>query len=684
MLPYAEQIAKIKANGVTNETTDLGVTFKEDLLLLLRNKNHKVYIRYGHNANDGNSQHELVVVDAEGNIKYDEDGNKMYDFGQGETDGTTSRPGTSGQNIIATMKLNKRDVTRNNLQGRVYAEIYFLKDFTFTSSAALGYRASDALQFDNPHFGDGRGDKGRIYRTSTDIYDLDLIQLLNYKHSFGKHNVNVSLGHEYNSYEYNYFYAAKNNIYDPDNMQLDNAGNMSAISGRRDELNIQGYFGKLEYNFDNRYYFSGGIRRDGTSRFKYNPWGTFWSIGGSWRIAEEAFMESTRDWLSELKLRATYGTQGNEALNNYYPYTDQWNVTISEGKLGTEITYYGNPDLTWEKQNTFDIGVDASFFDGRLDVSFDYFERVSDGLLFKRTKDISTGRAYDWYNVGKLENTGIEFELKGIIFQTKDWYWDISMNGYSYKNKMLNLPDEYKETGMPNDNQRIYEGKDIFTWEMRQYAGINDKGASMWYMDQDILDDEGNVIGVEKVATDDISKAKYYLLDKTATPDFTGGLNTTVRWKNIDLTIMTNFQIGGYAYDYDYAMFSSANFPMNRLKDYASAWNPETGEGSQPMWNTKDSNLSASSDRFLIRKDYFNLRNITLGYTFPKEWMVKVGIQSARIYFACDNVWFASKRQGFDPRSSLGGQGTTVNGNSVQGTSYSPIRTTSIGLNINF
>ena len=102
------------------------------------------------------------------------------------------------------------------------------------------------------------------------------------------------------------------------------------------------------------------------------------------------------------------------------------------------------------------------------------------------------------------------------------------------------------------------------------------------------------------------------------------------------------------------------------------------------MWNTKDSNLSASSDRFLIRKDYFNLRNITLGYTFPKEWMVKVGIQSARIYFACDNVWFASKRQGFDPRSSLGGQGTTVNGNSVQGTSYSPIRTTSIGLNINF
>ncbi len=626
----------------------------------------------------------VYARDAEGKIKYDDKGKKMYDFGNGETDGTTSRPGTSGQNIIATLKANTRDIVRNNVQGRVYGEIYFLKDFTFTSSAALGYRASDQLQFDNPEFGDGRGSNGRIYRTSTDVYDLNLIQMLNYKRSFGRNNLNLLLGHEYNHYENNYFYAAKYNIYDPENPQLNNAGEMSAIDGYRHELNIQGYFGKLEYNYDNRYYFSGGIRRDGTSRFKYHPWGTFWSVGASWRIAEEQFMESTRGWLSELKLRATYGTQGNESLTNYYPYTDQWTVTVSEGKLGTEIYYYGNRDLTWEKQNTFDIGLDAGFFDGRLDLSFDYFKRVSDGLLFRRTKDISTGRAYDWYNVGKLENSGIEFEIKGRIIQTKDWYWEVSMNGYSYRNKMLNLPDEYKESGMPNGNQRIYEGKDIYRWELHRYAGVGDQGQSLWYMDQDLLDGEGNKIGTEMVPTDDVSKATYYLLEKSSNPDFVGGLNTTVRWKNIDFTVMTNFQLGGYGYDYDYAMFSSSNFPMNRLKGYAAAWNPETGEGSQPMWNTMDSNLSASSDRFLVSKSYFNLRNITLGYTLPKTWSAKLGIQSARIYFACDNVWFVSKRKGYDPRTSMGGQGSTINGNTVQGTSYSPIRTTSVGLNINF
>ena len=165
---------------------------------------------------------------------------------------------------------------------------------------------------------------------------------------------------------------------------------------------------------------------------------------------------------------------------------------------------------------------------------------------------------------------------------------------------------------------------------------------------------------------------------------FTGGLNTTLRWKSLDLTIMANFQFGGYGYDYDFSAFSSANFPMNRLKDYADAWNPETGKGSAPIWNTNDSNINASSDRFLVSNTYFNLRNITLGYTFPAGWMSKIGIKSARIYFACDNVFFASKRKGYDPRTSMGGQGATIALNSVDGTYYSPIRTTSVGLNINF
>lgn len=459
---------------------------------------------------------------------------------------------------------------------------------------------------------------------------------------------------------------------------------MGSINGYQDVLRIQGFFGKLEYNYDNRYYFSGGIRRDGTSRFKYHPWGTFWSVGGSWRIGAEKFMENTHDWLSELKLRATYGTQGNEDLTNYYPYTDQYNVTISEGKLGTEIYYYGNPDLSWEKQKTFDLGLDVGLLDDRINLTMDYFIRVSDGLLFKRTKDISTGRAYDWYNVGKLRNSGFEFDVNVKIIQKKDWYWDVSINGYTYANKMLNLPDEYKEAGMPNGNQRIYEGKDIYRWEMRQYAGLDEKGNSLWYMDQDITDSEGNVVGVEKVTTDKATEATQYLLEKSALPDFTGGLNTTLRWKSLDLTIMANFQFGGYGYDYDFSAFSSANFPMNRLKDYADAWNPETGKGSAPIWNTNDSNINASSDRFLVSNTYFNLRNITLGYTFPAGWMSKIGIKSARIYFACDNVFFASKRKGYDPRTSMGGQGATIALNSVDGTYYSPIRTTSVGLNINF
>ncbi len=158
-------------------------------------------------------------------------------------------------------------------------------------------------------------------------------------------------------------------------------------------------------------------------------------------------MESTHSWLSELKLRATYGTQGNEDLANYYPYTDQYTVTISEGKLGTGIYYYGNPDLTWEKQKTFDLGLDVGLLNDRINLTMDYFIRVSDGLLFKRTKDISTGRA-DWYNVGKLRNSGFRIRPERQAHpEEKNWYWDVSVNGYTYANKMLNLPDEYKVSG---------------------------------------------------------------------------------------------------------------------------------------------------------------------------------------------------------------------------------------------
>lgn len=221
----------------------------------------------------------VYARDAEGKIKYDENGDKVYDLGTGQTDGTTTRPGTSGQNIIATLKMDTRDIKRNNLQGRAYGEIYFLRDFTFTSSMSLGYRASDELLFYNPTIGDGRGSKGRINKKSTDVYDLNLIQMLNYKKSVGRHNINALIGHEYNSWVRDYAEVEKTNIYDPKNPQLNNAGEMGSINGYQDVLRIQGFFGKLEYNYDNRYYFSGGIRRDGTSRFKYNPWGTFWSVG---------------------------------------------------------------------------------------------------------------------------------------------------------------------------------------------------------------------------------------------------------------------------------------------------------------------------------------------------------------------------------------------------------------------
>lgn len=626
----------------------------------------------------------VFARDSNGKIKRDENGKKIYDLGTGQTDGTTLRPGTMNNNIIASLQEDVRDIKRNNMSGRGYVNIYFLKNFTFSLNASVDYESAAERTFYNPKYGDGITPKGRIYKYNTDDYTTNLNQILSYQTSIcDKHNITVLAGHEYYKYSYDYAYMHKTNIFNPSNSHLNNAGEMQEIDGYVQDHRIEGYFGKAEYNYNSKYYFSGSVRSDGTSRFKNDPWGTFWAVGASWRITQESFMESTSGWLNELKLRASYGTQGNEAVLNsngtqqYYPYTDQYKVTISEGVLGTEITYYGNPTLTWEKQNTFDVGVDMRLFN-RVSLTVDYFDRLSDGLIFKRSQDISSGRPYNWENVGKMRNSGVEFDLKVDILNKGDFRWDVSLNGYHYKNKMISLPAEYKEAGMPMASQRIFEGKDIYRWELLQYAGIDPQtGKSLWYMDK--KEEDGKIT---KVTTNDQTKAKKYLLDKTALPTFNGGLSTNFRWKNIDFSVITSFQIGGYGYDYDYAQLNSSNFPMNRLKEYWKSWDPANPKANAlPIMDSNDAGVSAASDRFLISKSYFNLRNVTLGYTFPSVWMKKIGIESIRLYAACDNVAFASKRKGYDPRQSIGGQSISDTQN---GTYYSPIRTTSLGLNINF
>lgn len=620
------------------------------------------------------------AYDAEGNMKYDDFGRPVYDAGTGQTDGTVSRPTATNQNVIANLYEDIRRNEYNNLTSRSYIEFKFLKNFTFTANYSYDYTNSSSTVYYTPTIGDGQSFGGRGTKGSYNTATTNFNQILAYSNTFGEnHNFSAKIGHEYYQYRFSSFEGQKTNFFNPNNPELNNGGQMQYINSHNNQHNIEGYFAMADYDYNHKYYLSAAFRRDGTSRF-LKRWGNFWSVGAAWRITSEGFMEGTSSWLDDLKLRASYGTQGNENIlpgysYAYTPYQDQYEITWDGSSLGYTYAFYGNPDLTWEKQKTVDVGLDFRLFD-RVYGSVEYFNRRTDDMLFQRPLPYSTaGRPYNWENIGSMENNGVEFELNVDILKNSDFNWTVTLVGSHYRNKILTLPEENRENGITSGTFNLREGRSRYEYYTYMYAGMDEKGNAMWYTDE--KDDEGNVTG--RTTTTTYADATKYFLGKSALPDFNGGLNTSFSFKGIDVSIATAFQLGGWAYDSEYLSGMSSSFYVGHNRNMWETFNPETGKGTYPIWNADNSSNSftQTSDFHLVKASYFSIRNITVGYSFPKKWMDKINVERIRIFATADNLALWSARQGFDPRVSMSGSNDSYGG-------YSPMRVISGGINLTF
>lgn len=619
------------------------------------------------------------AYDAQGNMKRDENGKPIYDAGTGQTDGTSSRPTAQNQNIICSMNEDINEKIYNNISTRSFIEVKLPLNFKFVTNYAYDFTNVTSNSFMTPTIGDGASFNGRGTRASGTDMTSNFNQILSYENVFNEdHNFSAKLGHEYYTYKTTYLEGQKTNFFDPYNSELYNGGQIQSLTSNSVTHNIEGYFAMADYNYAHKYYLSAAFRRDGTSRF-LDRWGNFWSVGAGWRISSEKFMESTKSWLNDLKLRASYGTQGNEAiLPGYYygytPYVDMYDVTWDGSKLGYAVAFYGNKDLSWETQKTFDLGLDFRFLD-RIYGNIDFFTRRTDDMLFKRPLATSSGRPYNWENIGAMRNNGIEFELNADIIKNKDMKWTVTLLGSHYSNKVLTLPEENREDGIVSGAFKLMEGKSRYEYFTYKYAGMDEKGNPMWYKDE--KDENGNVTG--QTTTGKYTEATKYWLGKQALPDFNGGLNTSFSYKGFDVNIATAFQLGGWAYDSQYLSGMSVSYYVGHSRDMWDTWNPETSKGKYPIWNANNSSNSytQTSDAHLISASYFSIRNITLGYTLPSSLMKRWGIGSIRVFATGDNLALFSKRQGFDPRVSMSG------GNSSYG-GYSPMRTITGGINITF
>ena len=621
----------------------------------------------------------LYIRDGEGNIIRDDNNFKRYDYGDGENAGFT-RPFLPGGNAYSANLLDVNNAEGNAMNATGFAEIRFLKDFKFTWTSGVNVDETRSTSTTNEYYGSYASSNGMISKYHTRSLAYNHQQLLNWSKEIGAHNIAVMLGHEAYTNKYYYLYANKNNRFDPNNNELAGAITDGSANSYTTHYNTEGFFGRLQYDFADKYYASASFRRDASSRFHPdNRWGNFWSGGVAWLISKESFLEDV-EWIDMLKIKASYGSQGNDNIGNYR-YTSLYDVTNSSGSPAAVPSTMGNKNITWETNGNFNAGVDFEFFNSRISGNIEYFYRKTTDMLFSFPLPPTMGYTSYYANVGDMRNQGFEMELKLTPIRTKDFAWDVNLNMTHYKNKVTYLPEERKTMkvdgyeGYSSGNYFYGEDLPLYTFHMKKYAGVNENGESLFY--KNIKDSDGNVTG--RTTTTSYSDGDYYLCG-TALPDVYGGFGTSVRYKGFDFSIDFSYQIGGQVYDGDYAGMMGS--PQASSKggafhaDLLNAWTRENTNSRIPRMQFGDNYSSASSDRWLTDASYLSLQNINAGYTLPSELTRHIGIEKLRVYFAADNIWVWSKRQGLDPRQSITG--------SVTNAYYAPIRTISGGLTLTF
>lgn len=379
-----------------------------------------------------------------------------------------------------------------------------------------------------------------------------------------------------------------------------------------------------------------------------------------------------------LKLKVSYGEQGNDNIGSYR-YTDKYTISNSGGQPAFVFDSKGNENITWETVGSLNAGVEFELFNSRLSGGLEFYSRTTRDMLMYFTTPLSLGYTGYYDNIGDMRNTGLEVQLDADIISLKNFTWNIGLNLSWERNRVTYLPEDKKLASCDGYNGYLSgylfygEKLPVYTWRLRRYAGVDDQGAALFYY----TDKDGNL-----TSTTSYEEADYYLCG-SALPKVFGGFNTSFKFFGVDITAQFNYSIGGKKYDSVYSDFMTP--PYESLtgkpfhKDIFNAWSPANTDSNIPIWQYNNVYDTYMSDRFLTDASYLGLRNITIGYTFPKNIVRSMRLSQLRVFCQAENVAYWTKRKGFDPRMSP----QWGNYNSDSGYSF-PIRTISGGLSVEF
>ena len=557
----------------------------------------------------------------------------------------------------------------------IYGQYEFLKDLKFKTTFSYDYITTKGKDWSDPRTSNGDDKNGIMLKEMYERRKMVWANQLTYKKTFADvHNLDALLGYEIDDQYRDYLSGEASNFATSAKNDLTNGKKTESVAGSDTRTRLVSYIGRVNYDYMNKYFLGASYRVDGSSRLhRDNRWGNFWSVSAAWRIIEENFMKPTSNWLTDLKLRASYGVNGT-LPSDYYGYMALSSLSNGYNEQPTiTISQVENKNLKWETNYNLNLGLDFALFN-RVNVTLEYYLRNTKNLLMDSPVSMTTGFSSYLMNVGQLRNQGVELEINSTNIKTKDFEWRTTLNLSHNKNKVVKL--EGDQTEIISGTQISKIGHSFRTFYMIEFAGINPENGNPQFYTNDQLEDGS----YSKEITEDATKAHAIMLDKHAEPDLTGGFYNSFRYKWFDLSFLFNFQLGGYSYDSWAQKTEHGGYDMqaNIPTYYANSWKQAGDVTDYECFYEKSSSVAMhkiTSSRRLHSTDYIRLKTLTFGITLPKQWIKSLGMSNVRLYMAANNLWTSAAWDYYDPEG-------VVNGSSIQGTP--PLKTVTFGLNVSF
>lgn len=603
----------------------------------------------------------------------DGSGNPIFDEGA-----LRGPDAAAGRNVIWETLLNDNTSMTYNVQSNVFAEFKLLPELTLRTNAAMNFRNTLNKTYTNRLIGDAIG-VGAASRTGYFIRDYTWNQTLTYDKQFGSHGITALAGHENIDYKYDYLYGYKRDQVLDNFYEFPNFVTNTSVSSSYNLRTKEGWFGRLNYSYLDKYLLEGSIRWDGSSRFaKDVRWQSFWSVGAGWVISKEGFLANNTA-INFLKLRGSYGEVGNDNLDSYYAYKDLYSFGYNNGvEPGIILSTVSDPNITWETKAQTDVALEFGLFNNRITGTLEYYHSQTQDLLFPFSTPINAGlpgNSFDT-NIGDMTNKGYEITIGADIIRKSDFKWSVNVYGTSYKNSI----DKMSQKEMISGTKKLMVGKDLYAFWLRDWYGVDaSDGQPLYILDQEKYPtttdaDVRTVNGVLVTTNQNKSRYSYH---GSAIPDFFGNASTTIKIKNVEISAAFNYQFGGKIYDSNYAGLMDG-YPQGGAAhvDVLNRWTTPGQITDVPALNSGNTAaVGAASSRWLVDASYVMLRNASIGYNFNKNVINSLGVSNLKLYVSGENLWVKSKRKGLEPYSTF--NGTVTN-------RYSPSRIITFGLSTTF